>query len=259
MAKIIFKIFFWISALITSITVLLLLIPVILCLFVYVKSNNELKNLPKYGIQTQTLDWYNIYDLPSIENSFEYKAKPRGIIDIWVMRKIYSTDLISCSIDPNNENDLIYHSEKDIGHFNPDDYYCHDYMKFKNKCINNHSSIKIIYNTHNSKYTHEFGSYITIYADLSEFNTMTFMVKGKNVVNSPEIIMVDDSKIEDTISLGLITDFLKNDITEDWQVVKIDLNKYKWITNMKAVISIAFQGFEGQGALWIKDMRFYRK
>lgn len=106
------------------------------------------------------------------------------------------------------------------------------------------------------------GSYIMIMGDITEYSTITFMIKGKNGGETFEIGMNDaiSNKREDAVFIGSINRFLGgNGVTTDWQMVKIPVSEF-YGPELKKVMSIVLDATEeGKGTFWIDDLRFHRQ
>jgi hypothetical protein len=105
------------------------------------------------------------------------------------------------------------------------------------------------------------GAYIILLADLSKYQTMTFMIRGQEGGEAFEIGMNDvvSNKREDAVYVGSIYRYLPNGITKDWQMVKIPLEDFYGPDRTK-VYSLVFQFNESaEGAFWIDQIRFHKK
>ncbi len=227
--------------------------------FIFSSMDSKYEEIPKYGINTKNLDCYNIYDLPPFDSNrlHYFNKEKRGKIGYW-MKQHSSPNGILLTVETDNETNFVSTLDIDNDHFSPEDYFGKDYAQSMDKYVDRHKSVKISYIADDARHITT-GAYITVFADLSEFQTMTFMIKGENFIDNPEIHMIDDSRYEDSIPLGFVKDFLKNEITPEWQRITIDLTESAGFLNMKAILAIDFHVFEGQGTLWIDDICFYKK
>lgn len=131
----------------------------------------------------------------------------------------------------------------------------------KNKEIwNDGDSFKIMYNR--KEVGKSFcGAYIMILGDISQYSTITFMIKGAQGGETFQIGMNDSvsNKREDGVFIGAINRYLPGGVTRDWQLVKIPVCDF-FGPDAKEVISLVFDFTEeGEGVFWIDDLRFYRE
>ncbi len=105
------------------------------------------------------------------------------------------------------------------------------------------------------------GAYFVLLADLSEFTTLSFLVKGAAGRESFEIGINDAvSNIrEDAVFVGAINRYLPGGVTTDWQVVKIPLADF-YGNDLARTFSIALLFNEvGGGEFWIDELRITKK
>jgi|GEM_PF-981586 len=106
------------------------------------------------------------------------------------------------------------------------------------------------------------GAYLMIMGDITQYATITFMIKGKNGGEAFEIGMNDaiSNKREDAVFIGSINRFLGGKgITRDWQMVKIPVGEF-YGPELSKVMSLVLDATEeGNGTFWIDDLRFHRK
>jgi len=103
------------------------------------------------------------------------------------------------------------------------------------------------------------GTYVILMADLSNYASLTFMVKGKTGNEAFEIGLNDtiSNKREDAVMVGSIYRYLPEGATTEWQKVVISLADF-YGSDMHKVYSLIFHYNEiGTGAFWIKDIQFH--
>jgi len=119
-------------------------------------------------------------------------------------------------------------------------------------------SIKVMYKKVEKELTF-CGSYVILLADLTRYQTMTFMIKGEKggetfIVGLNDVI---SNKREDAVYVGSIHRYLPEGITTDWQEVKIPLSDF-YGPSLSAVYSLVFEFNEpGQGAFYVDQIRFH--
>jgi len=120
-------------------------------------------------------------------------------------------------------------------------------------------SMKIMYRKVEGK---EFcGAYIIFLADLSEYKTMTFLIKGEEGGETFEIGMNDtiSNKREDAVYIGATNRYLLNGVTADWQLVKIPLSDF-FGPDISRVYSVIFHFNDaGKGVFWIDEIKFFKE
>jgi len=102
------------------------------------------------------------------------------------------------------------------------------------------------------------GTYIILLANLSNYSTLTFMIKGKNGGEAFEIGLNDtiSNKREDAVIVGSIYRYLPGGITTDWQKVVIPLSDF-FGSDLSKVYSLVFHFNEiNRGTFWIDDIQF---
>ncbi len=102
------------------------------------------------------------------------------------------------------------------------------------------------------------GVYSYLLADLSEYNTMTFLVKGKEGGENFIIGVADAVANEQltNIPAGTIYRYLETGITTDWQVVKIPLADFTGV-DLRCIVSLTFDFKEpGGGTIWVDELAF---
>jgi len=105
------------------------------------------------------------------------------------------------------------------------------------------------------------GAYVVFLADLSEYKTMTFMIKGKGEGETFEIGVNDviSNKREDAVYVGSIYRYLPSGITKEWQMVKLPLSDF-FGPDLSKIYSMVFQFNEtGEGTFWIDQIRFHKE
>ncbi|MDD4879153.1 MAG: hypothetical protein PHR22_01695 [Candidatus Omnitrophica bacterium] len=105
------------------------------------------------------------------------------------------------------------------------------------------------------------GAYITLLADLSQFKTMTFMIKGQTGGETFEMGLNDiiANRREDAVMVGSIYRYLPGGITTEWQEVKIPLADF-FGPDLSKVYSLVFHFNEdGKGTFWLKDFNFHEE
>jgi len=105
------------------------------------------------------------------------------------------------------------------------------------------------------------GAYVVVLADLTEYRTMTFMIKGEEKGETFEIGINDtiSNKREDAVYVGSIYRYLPQGITKDWQMVKIPFSDF-FGPDLSKVYSLVFSFNEaGGGTFWIDQIRFHKE
>ena len=99
------------------------------------------------------------------------------------------------------------------------------------------------------------GAYVILLADLSQFKTMTFMIKGRAGGETFEIGLNDiiANRREDAVMAGSIYRYLPAGITTQWQEVSIPLSDFFGVDISKAYSLVFHFNEEGKGTFWIKD------
>ena len=105
------------------------------------------------------------------------------------------------------------------------------------------------------------GNYFIVDADLSEYSTLTFLVKGSKGGESFRIGATDlhSNAQEKSIFAGSIEGFLDNGITTDWQVVTIPLKLFSGLDKSSFFSLVFDHQNEGSGVYWIDEIRFTKK
>jgi hypothetical protein len=102
------------------------------------------------------------------------------------------------------------------------------------------------------------GTYIILMADISNYSTLTFMIKGKTGQEAFEIGLNDtvSNKREDAVMVGSIYRYLPGGLTTDWQRVVVPLEDF-FGSDLSRVYSLVFHYNElGKGTFWVDDIRF---
>lgn len=121
-------------------------------------------------------------------------------------------------------------------------------------------SIKIMYKKEEKDLSF-CGAYVILLADLSQYQTMTFMIKGEKGQEVFELGMNDvvSNKREDAVYVGSIHRYLPHGVTQEWQMVKVPLEDF-YGPNLSQVYSIVFAFNEpGEGAFYIDQVRFHEE
>jgi hypothetical protein len=95
-------------------------------------------------------------------------------------------------------------------------------------------------------------------ADISNYSTLTFMIKGKTGQEAFEIGLNDtvSNKREDAVMVGSIYRYLPGGLTTDWQRVVVPLEDF-FGSDLSRVYSLVFHYNElGKGTFWVDDIRF---
>jgi hypothetical protein len=103
------------------------------------------------------------------------------------------------------------------------------------------------------------GAYIVVLADLTAYQTMTFMIKGNEGGETFELGMNDtiSNKREDAVYVGSIYRYLPEGITTEWQKVIVPLEDF-YGPDLSRVYSLVFQFNEAsEGTFWVDDIRFH--
>ncbi|MCX5715582.1 MAG: hypothetical protein NTV07_01730 [Candidatus Omnitrophica bacterium] len=105
------------------------------------------------------------------------------------------------------------------------------------------------------------GAYVILMADLSQYKTVTFMIKGRDGKETFEIGLNDviSNKREDAVFIGAINRYLPGGITKDWKEVKIPLSDF-YGPDISKAYSLIF-GFNqiGQGVFWVDEIKFFKE
>lgn len=121
-------------------------------------------------------------------------------------------------------------------------------------------SVKMIYKT--EKVGKSFcGSYIVLLADLSEYKTISFMIKGETGGESFELGLNDviANTREDAVIVGGIHRYLPDGLSTEWQQVNIPLKDFYGVS-MSKVYSLVFHFNEaGCGTFWLDDLKFHKE
>ncbi len=102
------------------------------------------------------------------------------------------------------------------------------------------------------------GAYLMVVGDVSKYDSLTFLVKGRRGGEIFEIGLNDfvSHSREDSVKIGSIHRYLPKGVTKNWQVVKIPLSDFHGVDFTK-VISLVFMFNEvGVGEFWIDELRF---
>ena len=102
------------------------------------------------------------------------------------------------------------------------------------------------------------GSYLIINGDLSEFRTLTFLIKGEKGGETFEIGMHDiiSNRRQDAVFSGSIYRYLPQGITTEWQLVKIPLADF-YGPDIENIFALVFRYNEiGNGTFWVDELRF---
>jgi len=125
-------------------------------------------------------------------------------------------------------------------------------------------SIKVMYkkeiNMIDNKDLSFCGAYVILLADLSKYQTMTFMIKGEKGEEAFELGMNDavSNKREDAVYVGSIHRYLPHGVTKEWQMVEVPLEDF-YGPNLSQVYSIVFAFNEpGQGSFYMDQLRFHK-
>ncbi|MBI4435842.1 MAG: hypothetical protein HY590_00285 [Candidatus Omnitrophica bacterium] len=118
-------------------------------------------------------------------------------------------------------------------------------------------AVKYLYDRRSEK---EFvGTYLIIMANLSQYKTMTFYIKGEKGGETFELGLNDviSNKREDAVFVGSIYRYLPQGITTEWQRVAVPLSDW-FGPDLSRVYSIVFHFNEiGKGAFWIDEVTFH--
>lgn len=97
--------------------------------------------------------------------------------------------------------------------------------------------------------------------DLSGFDRVTFMVKGKKGGETFEIGMADKNwvTIGDSLKAGPIEKYLPNGVTQEWQEVAIKLTDFGLLDFSEMGSFVINFHKKSEGAIWIDDLKFYLK
>ena len=124
-----------------------------------------------------------------------------------------------------------------------------------------HKAIRFQYSKANDDEGFFCGSYVLIMGDLTEYATLTFLIKGAKGGEAFEIGMNDavSHKREDAVFVGSIERYLPEGITKEWQLVTIPLSDF-YGPDLTKVFSLIFHFNEaGQGTFWIDEMSVTQK
>ncbi len=105
------------------------------------------------------------------------------------------------------------------------------------------------------------GAYLLLLADLSEFKTLTFRVRGAAGGEAFEIAMHDliANRREDAVCVGSIYRYLPGGVTQRWQEVRIPLDDFYGVDRSQGYGLIFGINEPGEGLFWIDDVRFHTK
>ncbi len=206
-------------------------------------------------------EWDNIYEAPDLpkdtvlfdhEKLFAY----RGRIGYYFL----PPSKMGCYYDAKvNYLPKEQSSEDSVRHKTGEEFFSETDLLDK-EIWHNNESIKVMYNRKEVGKSFS-GAYIVFKADLSQYTTMTFMIKGKKG-GERFLIGVNDAvsnKREDMVPLGAINAFLPGGVTRDWQMVKIPMSAFYGPDTSRIMTFIFDCNEEHEGTYWIDDLRFYRK
>ncbi len=102
------------------------------------------------------------------------------------------------------------------------------------------------------------GSYIMFLADLTQYKTLTFLVKGAVGGEVFDIGLNDHvaNKREDAVFVGSIYRYLPDGVSTDWQIVKIPIEDFFGPDISTAYSMVFLFADPGEGSIWIDEMRF---
>ncbi len=103
------------------------------------------------------------------------------------------------------------------------------------------------------------GTYVILAADLSQFKTLTFFVRGQKGGETFEIGLNDviSNRREDAVYVGSVYRYLPGGITTEWQKVTIPLSDW-FGPDLSMVFSLVFNfNEEGRGVFWIDEIVFH--
>jgi hypothetical protein len=102
------------------------------------------------------------------------------------------------------------------------------------------------------------GSYMLIMANLSQYETLSFRVKGKKGGETFEIGLNDiiSNRREDAVFVGSLYRYLPNGMTTEWQEVIIPLHHFYGIDLLRVHSLVLFFNEQGKGTFWVDDIRF---
>ena len=96
--------------------------------------------------------------------------------------------------------------------------------------------------------------------DLTEFNTLSFWVKGQLGGERFDIGFIDTQREKfevDAVYAGPIQRFIKGEVTTNWQEVKIPLSRVAPDVDLSKMSAVIFWfRYEGTGTIYIDDMKF---
>ncbi|MCM8782417.1 MAG: hypothetical protein NC828_05140, partial [Candidatus Omnitrophica bacterium] len=122
-----------------------------------------------------------------------------------------------------------------------------------------HQSMKVMYKKVDKK---SFcGAYVIFLADISNYKTMTFLIKGQRGGETFEVGINDviSNKREDAVYVGAINRYLPGGVTKGWQLVKVPLSDF-FGPDLSKVYSLVFHFNDiGEGVFWIDEIRFCKE
>jgi hypothetical protein len=200
----------------------------------------------------------------------------RIIILSIVLAISYQLSAVSCFAEPDVLNDLpalpkdtyLFTSERQFGYRGKIGGFvlppCRVGAYFDTKMYykdgeTDRQSMKVMYKKSDKKAF--CGAYVILMANLSEYKTITFFIKGNTGQESFEIGMNDtiSNKREDAVYIGAINRYLPDGVTTDWQLVKIPLSDF-YGPDISRVYSLIFHFNDiGEGVFWIDGIRFYKE
>lgn len=229
-------------------------------------SWNSVKNYSLTTAYASTeREWDNLFELPPLPEGTELSdhAKNfayRGRIGFFMLPPSVMGCYFDNEVNYSPPEDAHSGDQKPAEHKTAEQYFLENEIEIKDKELWHHDeSIKIMYRRKVVGRSFA-GAYIMILADLSEYGTMTFMIKGENGGERFTIGMNDaiSNEREDMVAIGSINRFLPGGVTRDWQIVKINMSEF-FGPDLTKVMSLVFDiNEESSGTIWIDDLRFYK-
>jgi hypothetical protein len=210
-------------------------------------------------------EWHSIYEIPPLpagtqladhEKLFAY----RGRIGFFRLPPSVMGCYFDSEVNYTAEEDRIAGEAKEKRK-SAEQYFLENGIEIKDKEIwHDNESIKVMYDY--KPVGRSFcGAYLMFFGDLSQYGTMTFMIKGENGGEQFQIGMNDaiSNKREDAVFIGSINRFVPGGrVTRDWQIVRINMREF-FGPDLSKVMSLVFDiNEESRGTFWIDDLRLYK-
>ncbi len=207
-------------------------------------QENKLPNESNSNIKSSRLE--QLHEIPELPKSIRLSPKESEFS--------YRGKLGAYKIPPNNVTTSI----DNINSFNAENDIIANDKQFELNDVSP-GSIKIRFE--NKDQSAFCGSYIMLLADLTEYKTLTFLVKGATGGEGFDIGLNDHvaNKREDAVFVGSIYRYLPDGISTDWQLVKIPIEDF-FGPDISTSYSMVFLFTNpGEGNIWVDEFRFSKK